>query len=228
MRPILICLTTSLLLLLGAHASAYAQDVYPEVIPVSKTDKRRLVTPLTEPRPLALSASYYGESLTHTGISVGVERELSTVLITKRRPRPFRAKQRIRQRFLIGHFTTYHHPKNHLATMAMAGFGVRHINRWHEKLELLTTLGYMHQFQHGTTYVVDDDGQLQARRVAHAPKLAWQLALGFGQDFSKRAVAPTPWAWHVRPGVLLEIPHNTTILPRLTLEAGIIYRLGAR
>ncbi len=197
-----------------------------ESIPVSKASRRRLKTPVHEPQPWALTASYYGEMITHLGLSLGVERELNTSLITTRMPRPLLAKQRLKQRFLIGQFTTYNHPKNQLAMMLMAGIGVRYIKRWQSKFELLTTLGYMHQFRHGLTYVVNEDGQLETRRVAHTPKFAWQFALGLGQDFSKRPWKPSPWAWHLRPGILLEIPYNTAFLPHLTLEAGITYRLG--
>lgn len=193
---------------------------------VSTTRNPVLRAPMEEPDRRALSVAYFGETATHVGLSVGVEYHLSTTMITKRQPRPLLHKQRIRQNFLITQISGYNHPKSHLALMATGGVGTRRITRRDVKFEGLTSVGYMHLFRHGTTYKVNDAGELEAMRLAQSPKLAVQVALGFGQDFNWRAIAPKPLAWHIRPGLLFEIPHNTLFLPRFTLETGVTYRFG--
>ena len=56
-----------------------------------------------------------------------------------------------------------------------------------------------------------------AGQNAFLPSIAFEI----GKDFSK--AKGKPYAWHLKPQILVQIPHNNAILPRIGLEAGLSF-----
>jgi hypothetical protein len=177
----------------------------------------------TTSRPLSISISYFGETITHYGLSLGAQYPLHTWHRQKER-RNGGLKTRDHAWVAGLHLAAYRHPRNHYGLILFPTLGYTRTKTKGAFFQTGISMGYMRVFLNGEAYRVNPEGELQRVRLASRGAFLPGVYIGWGKDLSK--TMGIPLIWHVKPSLLLQVPYNTTVLPRLTLEAGIIYKLS--
>lgn len=170
-----------------------------------------------EPRgPWAINAGYYGETVFHPGLAVGVERKLLF----------FGAPPGLVEHGLFAgaNLGTWWHARNAVGVFAEATAGYRLVFPLGFRLELLGSVGYLHTFLAAPVYAVDGSGAAREVLDAGQPGLLFSGALGLGFDFSVLKVAPL--AVFLRGGVFGQYPYNTAVLPHLQAQLGVSIPFG--
>jgi hypothetical protein len=84
--------------------------------------------------------------------------------------------------------------------------------------EFNTGLGYSRTFLGGTTYRVDESGNVS---IVPAAGYSYAIAsVGYGVGYNSKNM---PVSLYSRLSMLFMFPYNSTIYPRPTLEVGLIY-----
>jgi hypothetical protein len=87
--------------------------------------------------------------------------------------------------------------------------------------EFSAGLGYSRTFLGGTTYKVDESGNV---RIVPAAGYNYAIAaVGFGLGYDYSVSKKKPLCIYSRLNLLMMFPFNSTFYPRPTLEIGIIY-----
>jgi hypothetical protein len=167
--------------------------------------------------PWSVDAAYYGETFTHPGVSLGVERKL---LFWGRR---FGIVEH-------GLFTgadvgTWWHARYAVGAFADATLGYRIVFAGGFRLELLGGAGYLQTFDAGTVYVVDAQGNVSRAADPGHPALLLTGSLGLGWDLSVPGIAPL--SVFLRAGAFGQYPYNGEVLPHLGGQLGVSIPLGA-
>jgi len=174
---------------------------------------------------MAVNFSYYGEIIFHPGIKVSTEFPLW--MKAKEQQKKSHTKTKYRSILLIPAAGFYVHANSHTAVFVNTEMCYRKVRaKSGFKLEGLIGIGYQARINAGTTYVVEDDGSVNEKKVAGRSYLTAQLGLGLGQDLYVKKQIPV--AWHVRPYAVFWMPYNTTAIPSFDLELGITYRFGRK
>lgn len=87
--------------------------------------------------------------------------------------------------------------------------------------EFSVGLGYSRTFIGGTTYKVDESGNVSIVPLAGYNYFIFSTGIGMGYNF--QPTRNLPLSIYSRLSMLLMFPYNSTIYPRPTLEIGIIY-----
>jgi hypothetical protein len=186
---------SGLLLLLALHAAEPAVLAKGERAPKS---------------PWSLNAAYYGETFTHPGLQLGVERELKFF---------GRRFGLVEHGFFAGaDVGTWWHARYAVAAFTDAVLGYRLVFAGGLRLELLGGLGYLHTFAAGPVYSVDASGAARTVVDPGHPGLMLTGSLGLGWDFSVLGVAPV--SVFLRAGAFGQYPYNTALLPHLQGQLG--------
>jgi hypothetical protein len=175
----------------------------------------------TTVRPLAYSVSYFGETITHYGLSVGADYPLHMWHREKERKN---GKLKTRDyAWVTGlHLAAFRHPRNHYGVILNPTIGYTRTKTKGAFFQTGISLGYMRVFLDGETYQVNSAGVLERARLASRGTFLPGVYMGWGKDLSRSIGIPI--IWQVKPSFLLQIPYNTTVLPRIALEVGVIYK----
>jgi hypothetical protein len=166
--------------------------------------------------PWSVNAAYYGETLTHPGLTVGVERELE-----------FWGRRfgLVEHGFFVGADAgAWWHARHAVVAFADVVVGYRLVFPRGFRLEALGGLGYLHAFAAGPVYAIGEDGAARRTIDGGRPGLMLTGSLGLGWDFSVLGIAPL--SVFLRAGVLGQYPYNTAWLPHLQGQLGVSIPLG--
>ncbi len=174
--------------------------------------------------PLEMNISYFGETITHPGLKIGMESALSQ----KSREKIKRTGKTFTKRkllFLATSLGGYHQHRFHTGIFINGEIGYRVTKKKGIKTELLVGLGYLRTFVDGDTYGVDDSGNIHRQRHEGQSGVMPSIAFGVGKDL--RFTEQGAWSWHIRPSLYFQVPYNHTYLPHFILETGMTFSPGS-
>lgn len=157
---------------------------------------------------LALTARYLGETVLHTGATVGVEYYLYENSWYKL--------------MLAPNIGWYFHPRNHHAALVDVELGGRFTSNFGLFADGFLGLGYFHRFPDGEIFEVSNSGNVDEDTNSGIPAGMGIVTVGGGWDFSKNNIAPLNL--HLRLGGIFEYPFNNTVLPHGIVQLGLTYR----
>ena len=170
-----------------------------------------------------LKLSYNNSVIIYPGISVGAEfplQKLSVRIIkNKKHLRDF-----TKERFIAGNLNWYHHPAFHDNLYITAEWVMRRTNYKCFIWEFSAGPGFSRTFLGGTTYKVDDAGNISVIRLAGYYYALITAGGGFGYDFSMKKQLPV--STFAKMNFIFMFPYNSTIYFRPVLELGIRYTPG--
>ena len=162
----------------------------------------------TAETPFAVTASYFGETITHPGATIGVE---------------YYARETWAYKLVLSsNLGWYRHRRNHQAALLDVEVGGRMTSRLGFYGETSVGLGYFHRFADATVYEVDGSGRVSESERLGSPALMGLASFGVGWDFRRNYLPPI--SVNLRAGVFGEYPYNQYILAHFFLRAGIAYR----
>ena len=158
----------------------------------------------------------YNSSLIYPGVRLGIEIPLSISHVISDK------KNYTKEQFLSANLGWYHHPQFHDNLYISAGWIVRRTKISGFFTEFSPELGYSRTFLGGTTYKVNDNGEVSIDKLAGYSYALILVGGGIGYDFSKQK--HWPLATFLKANMLCLFPYNSTIYLRPTLEIGFIYK----
>ena len=165
----------------------------------------------------------YNSSLIYPGISMGVEFPLChiNVQILKNQKT---VRFYTRGRFITGSLNWYHHPDFHDNLYLTAEWLMRRIKYTGFISEFSAGPGFSRTFLGGTTYRVDNNGNISIVRLAGYNYALITFGGGLGYDFSMKK--DLPFSVVAKMNIISMFPYNNTIYFRPVLELGIRYIPG--
>lgn len=167
-----------------------------------------------------LSSSYIS-SLIYPGARVGVELPVNTIYISKIR-KSGKTKNFTKDRFVTANLSWYHHPAFHDNVYISAGWTMRRTKSRGFLTEFSPEVGLSRTFLGGTTYQVDDNGNVTIKKLAGYYYALISVGGGIGYDFSK--TKQKPFLIFSKFNVIMMFPYNSTIYLRSVMEIGLIYK----
>ena len=167
-----------------------------------------------------LSSSYIS-SLIYPGARLGVEFPVNTIYISKIR-KSGKTKDFTKDRFVTANLSWYHHPAFHDNVYLSAGWTMRRTKSNGFLTEFSPEVGLSRTFLGGTTYQVDDNGNVSIKKYAGYYYALVSVGGGIGYDFS--ITKRKPLAIFSKINVLMMLPYNSTIYLRPVMEIGLIYK----
>lgn len=167
-----------------------------------------------------LSLSYIS-SLIYPGARLGVELPVSTIYITKI-SKSGKEKDFTKDRFVSANLSWYHHPAFHDNVYLSAGWTMRRTKSNGFLTEFSPEAGLSRTFLGGTTYRVDDNGNVTIKRAAGYYYALISVGGGIGYDFSK--TKQRPFLLFSKFNLLMMFPYDSTIYLRPVMEIGLIYK----
>ena len=165
----------------------------------------------------------YNSSLIYPGMSTGIEYTLNQinerVLKNQKLVRNFK-----KERFISGNLNWYHHPDFHDNLYLTAEWVMRRTRYTGFISEFSVGPGFSRTFLGGTTYKVDDAGNISVIKLAGYNYALFTIGGGFGYDFSM--VKHLPFSTVAKLNIISMFPYNSTIYFRPVLEFGIRYSSG--
>lgn len=170
-----------------------------------------------------LKIAYNNSVIIYPGISVGVEFPLQQLSV-----RIIKNKEHFRdftkERFISGNLNWYHHPDFHDNLYITAEWVMRRTNYKCFIWEFSSGPGFSRTFLGGTTYKVDDMGNISVVKLAGYNYALLTIGGGFGYDFSVKKQLPV--STFAKMNLILMFPYNSTLYFRPVLELGIRYTPG--
>ena len=160
----------------------------------------------------------YVSSIIYPGISAGAEIPLLQInreLLKKSKPRFFK------ERFVSGNLNWYHHPGFHDNLYITAEWVLRRTYYRGFISEFSMGPGFSRTFLGGTTYSVNDNGDISVIRLAGYKYALITIGGGVGYDFSMHKSLPV--SIFAKMNLITMYPYNSTIYFRPVLELGIRY-----
>jgi len=160
----------------------------------------------------------YVSSLIYPGISAGAEipfLHINKELLKKSQPRYFK------ERFVSGNLNWYHHPGFHDNLYITAEWVLRRTRYRGFISEFSLGPGFSRTFLGGTTYKVNDNGDVSVIRLAGYNYALFTIGGGVGYDFSMHK--NLPFSSFAKMNLITMFPYNSTIYFRPVLELGIRY-----
>lgn len=172
---------------------------------------------------IGLSLSYFGESITHPGIAVGLEYELWSKygMRVKKSGKRIDRKHKV---VLNGNLDTYFHKRNHVGVLLNGEAGYKYIRKKGFFYEGAAGIGYFHTFLQGDTYVVSDANEVSRVKLASQSNFSCSMWCGIGKDYSFKE--GKPWAWKLLTGWFLQYPFGASKLWHTAAEVGVIYYMN--
>ncbi|NJN25317.1 MAG: hypothetical protein HC819_04735 [Cyclobacteriaceae bacterium] len=162
-----------------------------------------------------LKIGYLGEFITHPGLNTEIMAPYKLQIKTK--------NDRQKWKYLSAGFGIYNHQQNHVGTFLLVSHGSKRIYKNGFMLGSSLGVGYFRYFYNSATFEVGDNGEISRVRLAGKGQIMFDMSLEVGQDFFRKSNVPL--GWYIRPRLFFLAPHNTTFLPRVALEAGIMYKI---
>jgi len=164
----------------------------------------------------------YNSSLIYPGISTGIEFPVRPV--KEKELKRLHNKYIIKDRFISGNLSWYHHPDFHDNLYLTAEWVMRKTGPEGFISEFSSGFGYSRTFLGGTTYRVSDNGNISVIKLAGYNYALITIGGGFGYDFSVKK--QLPFSTFAKMNLLSMFPYNSTIYLRPVLEFGIRYTPG--
>jgi hypothetical protein len=165
----------------------------------------------------------YNSSVIYPGVSTGMEFPLQhfnkQVSKNKKHVRSF-----LRERLISGNLNWYHHQYFHDNLYLTAEWVMRRTKSTGFISEFSAGAGYSRTFLGGTTYKVDDKGNISIVRLAGYNYALITVGGGFGYDYSIKK--HTPVSVFAKMNVISMFPYNSTLYFRPALELGFRYTPG--
>jgi ABC-type sugar transport system ATPase subunit len=125
--------------------------------------------------------------------------------------------------FISGNIAFYHHPTFHDNLYFTMEWGKRRIKNSGFCYEFDLGPGLSRTFISGTTYKIDDSGNVSKLKLAGYYYAAITAGGGAGYDFSQKK--KLPFTAVAKMNFLLMFPYNSTLYVRPVLELGLRYQL---
>jgi len=167
-----------------------------------------------------LSLSYIS-TLIYPGGRLGVELPVNTIYITKI-SKSGKEKNFTKDCFVTANLSWYHHPAFHDNVYLSAGWTMRRTKSNGFQTEFSPEIGLSRAFLGGTTYQVDNNGNVSIKKRAGYYYALVSIGGGIGYDFSK--TKRQPFSIFSKFNVLMMFPYNSTIYLRPVAEIGLIYK----
>lgn len=132
-----------------------------------------------------------------------------------------RVKKIFKDRFAALNIGFYHHPGFHDNIYLCANWTMRRTQASGVFTEFLPGLGYSRTFLEGTTYKVDDSGNISKEKWAGYNYLLLSLGTSLGYNLRIRKKLPVSFFTQLR--FICMLPYNSTIYLRPMIQMGIIY-----
>jgi hypothetical protein len=158
--------------------------------------------------------------LIYPGISTGIEYPFSQVNVQRLIKQAY-IKSFTKGRFITGNLNWYHHPDFHDNLYLTAEWLIRRTKLNGFISEFSAGPGYSHIFIGGTTYKVDDSGNISIIKLAGYNYALITIGGGFGYDFSMKK--QLPFSLLGKMNLISMFPYNSTIYFRPVLELGFRY-----
>lgn len=170
----------------------------------------------SSPRSFNLKIAY-NSSLIYPGLSAGIEfpiQHLSKLVIKPR-------KSFNKEKFISGNLNWYHHPYFHDNLYLTVEWVMGRTRNSGFISEFSAGPGLSRTFLGGTTYRVDDNGNVSLVKLAGYYYALVTVGGGFGYDLSvKRQL---PFSAMVKMNLISMFPYNSTVYLRPVMEIGIRY-----
>lgn len=163
----------------------------------------------------------YNSSIIYPGARVGLEFPVYTINETSILKSAIR-KETVKDRFITAQLSWYHHPAFHDNIYFTVGWTMRRTKSTGFFTEFSPEIGFSRTFLGGTTYQVDDNGEVTIQKLAGYFYALTSVGGGIGYDFSK--TKQKPFLIFAKLNILAMFPYNSTIYMRPTLEIGFIYK----
>lgn len=163
----------------------------------------------------------YISSIIYPGASIGIELPLNSSYLTKA-GKSGPDKRFTKERFLTVGLSGYHHPAFHDNIYFTAGWTARRTRSNGLLTEFSPEAGLSRTFLGGTTYQVDNSGNVTREKLAGYYYALISVGGGIGYDFSK--TKQKPFILFSKLNVLMLFPYNSTIYFRPLIEMGMIFK----
>lgn len=188
-----------IIILIGATFSSQAQSDFMEKKPIS--------------------ISYFGHYGFHPGLKIGTQYDWRSW--EKRKEKKKRTKVKTKSLFVSPQLGMYVHPGNHTGLLLNADFGYQRVkDRFGFYSAWSVGLGYLTQFNAGTTYVRESDGSITAKKWASKGYFLPTLNYEFGQQITDQI------GWFGKMSVGSRLGYNTGVSFENFTELGIKLNLG--
>src|SRR5450759_3800206 len=165
----------------------------------------------------------YNSSLIYPGISAGIEFLLSQVNVQRLKKQTY-IKSFTKGRLIAVNLNWYHHPDFHDNLYLTTEWVMRRTKLNGFISEFSAGPGYSRTFIGGTTYKVDDSGNISVIKLAGYNYALITFGGGFGYDFSMKK--QLPFSVFGKMNLISMFPYNSTIYFRPVLELGFRYMPG--
>ena len=166
--------------------------------------------------------SSYNSSLIYPGARLGVEFSVKSINVVKTK-KSGKKKDFDKDRFVSANLGWYHHPNFHDNLYLTGGWTMRRTNSKGFFTEFSPEIGLCRTFLGGTTYKVDNSGNVSVVKLAGYYYALLSVGGGAGYDFSK--IRHKPLMLFYKFNLLSMYPNNSTVYIRPAMEIGVIYKL---
>jgi len=163
-----------------------------------------------------LSITYLGEFITHPGFEVSYAQSFKQIS-------KFKKEKEIKYSFAYtASLGNYIHYGSHFGSIVEVGIKRQKSKSKKCKRVLEFEIGYFRQFNLGETYVIQEDGSTQQSMLTSRGYLFPSFSIGFEGNIHQ----DRPIQWYTALKIGAQLPYNTTVIPRVLLNIGIIYKLS--
>ena len=162
----------------------------------------------------------YNSSLIYPGLRLGIELPMYTVILTKY-SNTNNVATLLKDRFLSVKSGWYHHTDFHDNLYFTAEWLMRKTRKSGYFTEFSSGLGYSRTFLGGTTYRVENNGDVNKIKSAGYNYAMILAGVGLGFNFSQ--YKKIPLSVFYKFNMLTMFPYNSTIYFRPVMELGLIY-----
>lgn len=167
----------------------------------------------------------YISSVIYPGVSAGIGFPVNqdfNYTSKKKRTGKYFAKSR----FITTNINWYHHPDFHDNLYLTSEWVMRRTKATGFISEFSVGPGFSRTFNGGTSYKVDDNGNISVVKLAGYNYAVITIGGGCGYDFS--AKKQQPFSAFAKGNMLIMFPYNSTMYLRPVLEIGVRYIISGR
>lgn len=174
-------------------------------------------TDFMEKKPVSIG--YFGHYYFHPGIKIGTQYDWREW--EKRKERKKKTVLKSKSLFISPQLGFYVHPKNHSGLLINADFGYQRVKDTRGFYSAYSIgLGYLTQFNAGTTYVSNDDGSITTKKFASRGYFMPTLNMEFGQQINEKM------GYYSKFTLGAKLPYNTGFSAETFIELGMKFNLG--
>jgi len=162
-------------------------------------------------------------SILYPGAGLGIEIPVYSVELTRKMDNSS-LNLIIKDRFVSLNAGWYHHPGYHDNLYFTLDWIMRRTTGNGFFMEFIPGLGYSRTFLGGTTYKVDNNGNVEIIKSAGYSYAVAKIGAGLGYSFSALKGIPLSVYWDFN--ILTMFPYNSTIYFRPVMELGVICKLS--